>query len=100
MASRAKRERRRAAWSKTFEVMAQLDTAAAEATEPAAPKAPRWGVYPHAEWDQAAGAPRLTGGGYVVREMTNAVPYARMTPVRTYASKSAADKLSNKLTYG
>lgn len=42
----------------------------------------------------------LTGGGYVVRELSAAVPYSRMTPVRTYRHRTHAERLSDKLTYG
>lgn len=64
-----------------------------------------YGVFPHAEWQVSNpetndGQAVPTGRGFVVRTISNAVPYARMTPVRTFKRKSAADKLSDKLTFG
>lgn len=60
-----------------------------------------YGVFPHATWDNAAEKVVLTGGGYVVRDGPRyGVPYSRMKPVKEYSRRSAADKLSDKLTYG
>ncbi len=67
------------------------------------PKGP-WGVYPHAFWKvtdhtNGDGVPVLSGPqyGYVVREITGAVPYGRMVPVRVYKMRHAADKLAENL---
>ena len=59
-----------------------------------------WGVYPHAEWNYAKSCVVETGRGFVVREISPAVPYGRMTPVRTFKRKHAADKLADYLTFG
>ena len=61
-----------------------------------------YGVYPHAEWRivshaDGGGVVVLTDGGYVVREVSPAVPYGRMTPVRTYRSRVLAQKHADKL---
>jgi hypothetical protein len=60
----------------------------------------RWGVFQHAWFDNANGVPIESGTGYVVREMTDAVPYSRMTPAAIYQTQAAAqrkaDKLNNK----
>lgn len=63
---------------------------------------PLFGVYHHAFWlteDQATGAgrPVLTGGGHVVREVTAAVPYGRMTPLRTFKRRNDAVRYSDRL---
>lgn len=63
----------------------------------AAAKAARFGVYQHANWDHATGQAVETGTGYVVREMTAAVPYAKMKPVAVYKRKTAAQKRADKL---
>lgn len=64
-----------------------------------------YGVYPHAVWhvtDHATGdgEPLETGGGFVVREVSCAVPYGRMRPIRTYKRRAAAEKLADRLTFG
>lgn len=60
-----------------------------------AAKAARFGVYQHATWDGTKAVE--SGTGYVVREMTAAVPYARMTPVKVYKRREAAQKHADKL---
>ena len=65
-------------------------------------KVTTFGVYPHAQWRivshaDGGGVVVLTDGGYVVREVTPAVPYGRMTPVRTYKSRVLAQKHADKL---
>ena len=64
-----------------------------------------YGVFPHAIWRitnhaTGDGVIELTNGGYVVREISAAVPYGRMQPIRVYTRRDAADRLSDKLTYG
>lgn len=63
----------------------------------------QWGVYPHAIWrrgrDGAEGVEE-TGQGYVVREVTPAVPYGRMTPVAVYKIRAAAERYADKLNEG
>lgn len=63
----------------------------------------RYAVYPHAVWkvtDHRTGDGHAvpTGQGYVDREITSAVPYGRMQPVRVFARRSDADKLASRLT--
>ncbi len=64
-----------------------------------------WGVYLHAFWrvtdhTTGDGVAEPTGRGYVAREMTGAVPYGRMTPVRTFKTRRGADAHASKLTFG
>jgi len=66
---------------------------AAKAKEQA--KAARFGVYQHAYWVNNAVVE--SGEGYVVREISSAVPYGKMTPVKTYKRKAAAEKHAKKL---
>lgn len=56
-----------------------------------------WGVYPHAEWvhDHV----ETTGRGYVVRELTRAVPYGRMHPLRVFSRRKDADAMADRLTF-
>jgi len=55
----------------------------------------RYGVYQHANWID--GVAVETGTGYVVREMTAAVPYGKMTPVAVYKRRAAAQARADKL---
>jgi hypothetical protein len=57
----------------------------------------RWGIYPHAEWDYGKSRVVETNTGYVVREITNAVPYARMTPVKIYKRRNDAKRYADKI---
>ena len=62
-----------------------------------------FGVYPHAIWkvtDHATGGGVAveTGRGLVVREVTGAVPYGRMVPIRTYKRRHAAEAYADKKT--
>lgn len=55
----------------------------------------RYGVFPHAVWKvtnhvTGDGEVVLTGGGLVVRELTDWVPYSRMTPVKVYVHHKVA----------
>lgn len=66
----------------------------------------RWGVYPWAFW--ASGTETAVvdeSRGFVVREMSAGdrctfVPYSKLTPVKVYKSKAAAEKYADKLCYG
>lgn len=55
-----------------------------------------YGVFPHAEWHN--GAVVETKRGYVVRQLDSGVPYSRMIPVKTFARRADADKLSDKMS--
>jgi hypothetical protein len=71
------------------------------AQEKEAAKTRRFGVYRHATWRSSdctvVETPISEGGGYVVREISGAVPYGRMTPVAVYKLRSAAQKRADKL---
>jgi hypothetical protein len=63
----------------------------------------RYGVYPHSLWkvtDHRTGDGHAvpTGQGFVDREVTSAVPYGRIEPVRVFTRRSDADKLAMRLT--
>lgn len=63
-----------------------------------------YGVYPHAIWKTidprtGDGVAVPTGQGYVDREMSAAVPYGRMEPIRVFARRADADKLASRLTF-
>lgn len=64
----------------------------------------RFGVYVHATFTvSAAGVATIwenPAGGYVVREVTPGLPYGRMTPVKIYKIRAAAERLADKLTFG
>lgn len=64
----------------------------------------KYGVYPHATWkttDPRTGDGHAvpTGQGFVDREITGAVPYGRMQPIREFARRADADKLASRLTF-
>lgn len=62
-----------------------------------------FGIYPHATNDSNGKVHETSPGhrfhvpGYVVREVSGAVPYGRMTPVRQYDSAKLAQKFADKL---
>lgn len=63
--------------------------------------APRWGVYQHAFWNNVEERVELNpAGGFVVREVSPAVPYGRMEPIKVYKVRAAAERLADKLTFG
>jgi len=63
-----------------------------------ATRAARYGVYRHADWVEGRGAVP-TGRGYVAREVTAAVPYSRMEPLRVFRRRADADKMADRLTF-
>lgn len=61
-----------------------------------------FGIYPHATFNSTgfvveSGPNSSYAPGYVVREVTGAVPYGRMCPVRQYDSAKLAQRFADKL---
>jgi hypothetical protein len=62
-----------------------------------------YGIYPHATHDsrgvvcETGPESRFHVAGYVVREVSGAMPYGRMMPVRQYDHAKLAQKFADKL---